>query len=90
MLPISGLTNAIQNGAYQQRRGDVEVFVKTNHPALLENIATGSGPALDQAMNLANIAIPDRAARKTQMQGDLELYSQNLEALIVALMVYGS
>jgi hypothetical protein len=79
----------IRNAIYDERRGRVELFVKSNHPALLADITAGGGPGLTQAMDLSGIPAGDRPARITQLQGDLGLYTANLEALIVALMVFG-
>lgn len=89
LLPISGLGTAFENATYNQRRGRVEVFVKTNHDTLLKDIKNGGGKTLTQAMALANIPQQDRATRITQLQGDLGLYTDNVGALVVALMVYG-
>ena len=89
LLPISGLATAAENAAYQQRRGAVELIVKTNHPTLLEEIAAGGGPVLTRAMDTARIPAADRPARVLQLQGDLGLYQSNPGALVVALMVYG-
>ena len=90
LLPISGIGNAFNNAAYAQRRGAVELLVKSNHGALIEEIAVGGGPLLDEAMETANIPQAERPARILQLQGDIGLYTDNLEALIVALMVYGN
>lgn len=89
LLPISGLGTAIENQAYNERRGRVEVIVKTNYPGILDEIGAGGGPALTDAMDAARIPTGDRPARITQLQGDLGLYSGNPGALVVALMVYG-
>lgn len=90
LLPISAIGNGIENAAYQQRRGQVEVIVKSNFPDILDEISIGSGDTLTSAMNAANIRGEERPARILQMQGDLMLYQNNPEALVVALMVYGS
>lgn len=89
LWPFSGIATAIDNGAYNQRRGQVELYVKTNHPAILNDIDTSGGTHLEQAMILANIAVTDRPARILQLKGDRALYERNIDALIVALMVYG-
>ncbi len=90
LLPISGISTAIGNAAYDGRRGRVEVLVKSNHPALMSQIMAGSGPLLATAMETAGIPPSERAARIIQMQGDIGLYQQSPEALVTALMVYGS
>ena len=88
-LPISGLTTAASNAVYSERRGTVEVLVKSNHPALIDQINAGSGPILTQAMDAARIPQEDRETRIFQMQSDLGLYQANPGALVTALMVYG-
>lgn len=87
MLPVSALGNAINNAAYSGTRGQVEVFVKTNHPALVADIQRGGGPTLTEAFNIANVPAAVRARHTLQLQSDLALYSNNIEALIVAIMV---
>lgn len=89
LWPFNALGSAVDNSVYNARRGEVELLVKTNHTALLAEIAAGGGPLLTEAMELAGIPSSDRAARLVQLQADLPLYSQSPEALIVALMVYG-
>ncbi len=89
LLPVYGIGTAIDNAAYAQRRGAVELIVKSNHPSLLAEIEAGGGMILDEAMDAAQIPAEDWAARTTQMQGDLPLYRNNPSALVVALMVYG-
>ena len=89
LLPISGLATAASNAIYSQRRGKVEVLVKSNHPALIAQINAGAGPILTQAMETAEIPVLDRPARIIQLQSDLGLYTANPGALVTALMVYG-
>ena len=88
-LPISGLTTAASNAVYSERRGTVEVLVKSNHPALIDQINARNGPILTQAMDAARIPQEDRETRIFQMQSDLGLYQANPGALVTALMVYG-
>lgn len=87
--PISGFATAASNAIYSQRRGAVELFVKTNHPELIAQINAGGGEVLSEAMDKANIPTEDRPARVVQLQSDLGLYNANPGALITALMVYG-
>ena len=89
LLPISGISTAIGNGIYGQRRAKVEVFVKSNHPALIAEIGDGGGSTLDQAFDLANVPASDRDAFVLQAQGDIVLYQNNPSALVTAFMVYG-
>ena len=88
-LTTSGLTTAASNAVYSERRGTVEVLVKSNHPALIDQINAGNGPILTQAMDAARIPQEDRETRIFQMQSDLGLYQANPGALVTALMVYG-
>ena len=89
LWPFTAISTAVDNAVYDSRRGTVELHVKSNHPALLADIAAGAGPALAEAMDLAQVPARDRAARIIQLQADLPLYRDSPEALIVALMVYG-
>ena len=89
LLPVSGISTAIGNAAYAERRGAVEVIVKTRHPAILADIRAGGGPTLQEAMTTARIPPRDQPARVIQMQRDIDLYAANPGALVVALMVYG-
>lgn len=74
---------------YQQRRGAVEVLVKSSFPTILTEIETGGGPTLTRAMDAARVPIQDRPTRIIQLQSDFGLYEVNPNALISALMLYG-
>lgn len=87
---ISDAGRAITDPSYAQHRGAVELHVKVHHQAILTDIATGGGPELTRAFDLSRVPEGDRAARRIQLEGDRGLYEQNPEALISALMVYGS
>ncbi len=87
--PISGLSTLASNTVYSQQRGQVEILVKSNHPALIEQINAGTGDILVSAMDTAGIPMQDRPARIIQLQSDLGLYAANPGALVTALMVYG-
>ena len=89
LLPITGIGTAIENAVYNERRGKVEIAVKSNWPDILKDIEAGGGPTLTKAMDAARIPEPDRATRILQMQGDLGIYNGNPEALVVGIMVYG-
>ena len=88
-LPVNGISSVFQNAAYAERRGAVEVQVKSNGPAILREIEAGGGPELGRAMDIAAVPPGDRPALMTQLRADYGLYSTNVEALITALMVYG-
>jgi hypothetical protein len=87
--PFDAARNGVDAAAYSQRRGAVELVVKSEFPAILNDINAGSGPILTRAMDAALIPVQDRPTRVLQLQGDLGLYSANPGALITALMVYG-
>ncbi len=89
LLPFTGVASVFENTIYNERRGKVEIFVKTNHPALIQDIKSGGGPRLTQAMDIARVPAQDRETRIIQMQSDIGLYTKNLSALVTALMVYG-
>ena len=87
LLPLSAIGSSIGNATYNQTRGKVEIFVKTNHPALVADIQRGGGPALTRVFDIANVPKPIRAEHTLQLQSDLALYANNLDALVVAIMV---
>lgn len=87
LLPFNAISTGIGNAAYNQTRGQVEVFVKTNHPALISDLQNGGGSTLTQAFDIADVPAGIRAEHTLQMQSDLALYSSNLDALVVAIMV---
>ena len=87
--PFNAVQTGIGNAAYQQRRGAVELIVKSEFPAILADISAGTGPVLTRAMDTARIPGQDRPTRVLQLQGDLGLYSANPGALVTALMVFG-
>lgn len=75
--------------AEAQRRGAVEVEVKSSWPVLVQEIEAGGGPMLSRAMDAAGVPVQDRSARIIQLKGDLGLYEANPAALVTALMLYG-
>ena len=80
---------ALVDPAEAQRRGAVEVAVKSAYPGILDEIGAGGGPALSAAMDAAGVPPGDRAARLLQLQGDLGLYASNPGALAATLLLYG-
>lgn len=87
--PISGIATGIDNLAYSQRRGQVELIVKSNFDQIIADIIAGGGDVLTEAMDAARVPDADRPARVLQLQRDLGLYEANPGVLVVALMVYG-
>jgi hypothetical protein len=90
LLPINAIATVGQNAAYNQRRAQVEVFVKSNFDALIRDIMAGGGPVLTEAMDIAGIRAGDRPARVIQLQSDIALYNTAPGALVTALMVFSS
>lgn len=89
LWPFNAVQSGIANADYSQRRGAVELIVKSEFPAILRDISNGSGPVLTGAMDAALIPSQDRPTRVLQLQGDLGLYSANPGGLVTALMVFG-
>ena len=94
LLALSACTQGLNVGALvdpaeAQRRGAVEVAVKSAHPTILDEIEAGSGPNLIRAFDAAGVPSQDRPARVLQLRGDLGLYAANPGALVTALMLYG-
>jgi hypothetical protein len=94
LLGVSACTPSLNVGALvdpgeAQRRGAVEVAVKSAYPGILEEIDAGNGPNLGRAMDAAGVPPGDRPARVIQLRGDLGLYEANPGALVAALMLYG-
>jgi hypothetical protein len=90
LLPVNALTSATENAIYNQRRGRVEIAVKSTFDQIIPEIQAGGGPAISTAMQEAGIPLQDRPARITQLRGDIAIYDGNPGALVTALMVYGS
>jgi hypothetical protein len=89
MLPASGASPLFGSTAYTQRRGAVEITVKSNFDAIITDIRAGRGPILSDAMDTAGIPPRDRPTRVIQLQSNIGLYQSNPDALVTALMVYG-
>ncbi len=85
--PLQRIGTTLGNAANGETRGPVEIFVKTNHPALIRDIRAGGGPTLTRAFDIANVPQSARAFQTLRLQSDLPLYASNLDALVVALMV---
>ena len=72
-----------------QRRGAVELVVKSDFAGVQRDIRAGGGPVLTAAMDAARIPASDRPARVVQLQRDLPLYGESPGALVLALTTYG-
>ncbi|NSX55269.1 hypothetical protein [Parasulfitobacter algicola] len=89
LLPGYAVSTAIENAAYYRKRDQVEVFVKNNHPSLINEILTGGGPLLQEAMKIARVPMSEREALLLELQENKNLYAENAEAMVVTLMVHG-
>lgn len=89
LLPGQAISNSVQNAQYNTRRGQVEIFVKTNFDALIVDIDAGGGPTLTQAMDLARVQAPTRPILALRLKSDMAIYRKSPDALVVALMVHG-
>ena len=63
LLPLSGLTTLAENTVYNERLRRVEVLVKSNHPALIDQINAGAGSILIAAFDTAGVPATDRPTR---------------------------
>jgi hypothetical protein len=93
-LGLPGCTGGLDVGslvrpADAERRGAVEVAVKSAYPGILDEIEAGSGPNLQAALDAARVPPGDWQARLIQLRGDLGLYEANPGALVAALLLYG-
>lgn len=87
-LPIQAVTNPEASIEYNQRQSDTELFVKTNHEALVRDLRAGGGPTLAEALRTAGVPPEDRETRAIQLSREAETYARSPGALISALMVY--
>jgi len=89
-LPPNAVTDPTENAIYTARRGQVELIVKSDFPAIIPQIAAGGGPKLQDAFDAAGVPAQDRPTRVFQLQRDLGLYADNPGALVSAITVFGS
>lgn len=88
--PLQAMGAGLQNQISNENRGAVEVFVKSNHPALIADVQRGGGPTLTAAYDLAEAPQPLRATQTLRLQSDLALYNANPGALVLAIMAVAS
>ncbi|KPP91122.1 MAG: hypothetical protein HLUCCA08_14380 [Rhodobacteraceae bacterium HLUCCA08] len=89
LWPFRAAATGLDNAAYSDRRGQVEILVKQTHPALIEEIRQGGGPTLTRAQDLARVPPGARALHVVQLQSDRALHAASPDALVVAIMVAG-
>lgn len=69
LFPLNAIGTSIGNASYNATRGKVEVFVKTNHPALIADIQRGGGPirtGVPLSASVAARAVPQDPTPITQ------------------------
>jgi hypothetical protein len=89
LLPVSAIGTVFDNAVYSERRGRVEVIVKSQFDTIKSDIRAGGGPVLTMAMDAAGVPLGDRPTRIIQLQSDMGLYENGPGPLVTALMVYG-
>lgn len=89
-LPANAVTSASENTIYTQRRGAVELVVKSRFANIINDIQSGGGPTLTSAFDAAGVPDQDRATRAFQLNTDIALYASNPGALVNAMMIYSS
>ncbi|MBS1302769.1 hypothetical protein [Loktanella sp. SALINAS62] len=72
-----------------QQRGAVELAVKSELPAIMNDVSAGGGPALTRAFDAAGVPVADRPARIIQLRSDSGLYAASPGALASALLIWG-
>jgi hypothetical protein len=87
--PIDGLRGLV-DPADADRRGAVELVVKSAYPTILDEIADGGGPNLTQAFDTSGVPVGDRPTRIIQLDGQLGLYAENPSALVLAITAFGT
>ena len=88
-LPIAGALDPAVRQETAERRGAVELYVKTNHPALVRDLQAGGGPALSEGFRIAGVPRQDQPARIVQLQSQIDVHRTNPGALVTALTSYG-
>lgn len=89
MTPLPRMLEAITDPAARQNQGALELYVKTNHRAIMADIEGGGGAALTRSFDLANVPATDRPARILALQGDFAAYESNPGSLILSLGLWG-
>ncbi|MDB2369297.1 hypothetical protein N9V68_01775 [Octadecabacter sp.] len=88
--PSNFLGNPLNVNPGSANRGDVEVFVKTNHPALIADLQNGGGPTLTQAYTIAGVPPSARDVQTLRLQSNLGLFNANATALSLAIAAGGT
>ena len=88
-VPVFAPLAVLTDPALAQKRGQVEIIVKSDYDAIRHDIGAGGGPVLMAAMDAAGVPYQDRPTRVIQLQANSGLYAANPSALVTALLVYG-
>lgn len=87
---VSGPVSLVENSVYDARRRAVAGFLADHRDAVLADVDTGGGPALDAAFDLARVPAPQRGQVTARLQKDRALLAQTADALLISLMVSGA
>jgi hypothetical protein len=87
LFPVPSMTPT-EAAASLDRRGAIEVYVKSNHPAIVGDIDAGGGATLTSAMDIAGIPLEDRPTRLIQLRSEAAAYRASPGALVSVLMLY--
>lgn len=90
VAPATFLGNPLNVNPGSANRGEVEVFVKSNHPALIRDLQSGGGPTLTQAYSIAGVPENARDVQTLRLQSNLALFNANVTALSLAIAAGGT
>ncbi len=95
-MPGAAAVAGFENVTYGARRNRVKSYIRDNENGVLDDIMRGGGVLLDEAINVARVGVDRRAALIAELRGNPGIYLHtlksdrlNIEAVTVALMVYG-
>lgn len=93
-LPGAIVGTVYENATYGARRNKVKKYVTEHYQALSDEVKTGQGAHLQQAMNIAGISAEKRPQVRQELAGSNPAYfpaaatDASIEAVVVVLMVY--
>ena len=93
-LPGAAVGSAIDNASYKARRNKVKAAIQPHVDFIMADAARGGGPTFDMTCRVANVSPGKCAELLGQIAQDDHIYqvgtfSERLEKLTVAFMVYG-
>lgn len=96
-LPAGAVASVVENSIYDVRRNRVKSYLRANEVSVLHEVVSGGGTHLDAAMDLADVGLQRRKALLDDLGGNPGIYLDaenngrlNIEAVTVAVMVYGN